>query len=121
MNSPAENMPEAPRDLRRICPFFGLMDDPETSLAFPAHINYCRAALRPAAPKLAYQADHCLALSYLGCPVYKAADKGPLPAEIRLKGNGNGAHLPAATGWPLKVLGGALLAALIFFIGWFGV
>ncbi len=121
MNSPTEKLPEAPKDLRRICPFLGLMDDPETSLAFPAEINYCHAAEPPGVPRFDHQSTHCLALAYLGCPVYSAKEKGPLPAEIRLKIKGNGPQIRIQGPWFVRTIGAFIIATLIFFIGWFGV
>jgi len=119
MNSPNGNLPEAPKDLRRICPFLGLIDDPETSLAYPAEMNYCHCALPPGVPRFDYQSERCLSASFAACSVYIARDKGPLPPEIRLYPGGK--RIQIQTTWLLRVMGAILLAALIFFIGWFGV
>jgi LysM repeat protein len=121
MLSPAEQLPEAPKGMRRTCPFLGVLDDPETSLAFPSEMNYCHNATPPAAPKFDYQSTHCLVFAHLSCPVYKSGEKTSLPAELSLNGHGSEARISLRGNWPLKALGGVLLAALIFFIGWFGV
>ncbi len=119
MNSIHESLPETPKDLRRICPFLGLADDPETSLAYPAEQNFCHCAVPPAVPRLDHQAERCLTASFTACPVYSAKAKSPLPAEIRLYPGRKRLHIQ--TPWLGRVAGALLIAVLIFFIGWFGV
>ena len=118
MNSPNDSTPEAPRDLRRICPLLGQIDDPETSLAFPSEFNYCHGAVPLSVPSLDYQMSHCLAAAFTQCPLYANKEKGPLPAEIRLLGNK--ATISLANSPLLRILGAILIAAVVFLIGWFG-
>ena len=121
MNSPNENMPEVPKNLRRICPFLGVLEDPETSLGFPSEMNYCHAAEPPGVPRFDQQLDRCLSLTYLGCPVYSAQEKGPLPKDIRLGIKGGGVPIKIQSSWLVRTIGAFIIATLIFFIGWFGV
>jgi hypothetical protein len=120
MNSPNDSTPEPPRDLRRICPFLGQLDDPETSLAFPSEFNYCHCAVPPSVPALDYQISCCLTASFTQCPVYANKDKNPLPGEMKLHGTKAGGagllNLPL-----LRILGAIFIAVVVFLIGWFGV
>ncbi len=119
MDTPNSNLPEPPKDLRRICPFLGQIDDPETSLAFPSDQNYCHCATPPGVPRPDYQMSHCLTASFSACPVYAGKEKGPLPADIQLKANGGRGPIQI---FPLlRILGAILIAVLVFMIGWFGV
>ncbi len=119
MNTPNSNLPEPPKDLRRICPFLGQIDDPETSLAFPSDQNYCHCAVPPGVPRPDYQMSHCLTASFSACPVYAGKEKGPLPADMRLQTNGGRGPIQI---FPLlRILGAILIAVLVFMIGWFGV
>lgn len=120
MKSHDVGMPEIPKT-RRICPFLGVMEDPDTSLAFPSELNFCHAAEPPAVPRFDHQADRCLALAYLSCPVYTSNPKGPLPAEFRLGTKTGGMQIKLRPSWLVRSVGAFVLASLIFFIGWFGV
>ncbi|MCB8992030.1 MAG: SH3 domain-containing protein [Ardenticatenaceae bacterium] len=63
------------------CPYFALMDDPDTSLLFPSSMGHCHRA-QPSAPvHLNHQETHCLTARHKGCPVYLQA--GPLPTSLR--------------------------------------
>jgi hypothetical protein len=84
------DLSEPPRNLKRICPFLGLVDDSQTSLAYPSENNYCHLAIPVSAPNINHQRSRCLTGSFAACPVYTRKRKGPLPAGVRLKVNDKG-------------------------------
>ncbi len=53
-----------------ICPYLGLIDDPDTCLAFPTERNACQRTV-PAEPiSLEHQSSYCLTYKYTECPIY---------------------------------------------------
>lgn len=67
----------------RVCPHLGLMDDAETSLAFPSIWNNCHRARPIASPKIKHQGEFCLCANYRECPVYLSQQTLPLPVNVR--------------------------------------
>ncbi len=67
----------------RTCPSLGLMDDPETSLAFPSIWNNCYRSRPIAPPKLKYQEEFCLCENHRECPLFLSGQTAPLPGHIR--------------------------------------
>ncbi len=63
------------------CPYFALVDDPDTSLLFPSSLAYCHRAKPPAPIHLNHQETHCLTARHKSCPVY--LKPGPLPTSLR--------------------------------------
>jgi hypothetical protein len=66
-----------------VCPFLGLLDDPQTSLSFPAQWNACHRAKPPFSPNLDHQQAYCLTASHVTCPVFNKKSVEALPKEIR--------------------------------------
>jgi hypothetical protein len=66
------------------CPSLGLLDDAETSEAFPSIWNYCHHSRPIASPALKYQEGICLGGKYGECPVFLSQQAVPLPKHIRL-------------------------------------
>ncbi len=67
----------------RTCPSLGLMDDAETSLAFPSIWNCCYRGRPLAPPRLKYQEEFCLSEHHRECPLLLNEKAAPLPVHIR--------------------------------------
>ncbi|MBI5965731.1 MAG: LysM peptidoglycan-binding domain-containing protein [Chloroflexi bacterium] len=67
----------------RTCPSLGLLDDAETSLAFPSIWNCCYRSRPIAPPKLKYQEEFCLCENHRECPLFLSGQAAPLPGHIR--------------------------------------
>jgi len=65
------------------CPSLGLMDDPDTSLAFPSIWNNCYRSRPLAAPKLKHQEEFCLCQNYRQCPLFLSEKTAPLPEHLK--------------------------------------
>lgn len=59
-----------------ICPYLGLIDDPETCLAFPTERNSCQRTIPVELISLEHQATYCLTYKYTECPIYMG-EAGP--------------------------------------------
>lgn len=73
------NLPHA----NRTCPSLGLIDDPDTSLAFPSVWNYCHRARPIVPPILKHQGEFCLSKHYQQCPVFLHQQTAPEAEHIR--------------------------------------
>ncbi|MBI5296404.1 MAG: hypothetical protein HY869_13085 [Chloroflexi bacterium] len=69
----------------RSCPYLGLVDDADTSLAFPSAWNYCHRGRPGATPSLRYQAEFCLGAGHSQCPVFQN-QQATLPRNTRVRG-----------------------------------
>ncbi len=57
-----------------ICPYLGTVQDPHTSLAYPAMANYChRNKLQPGEVSLSQQSSYCLSEKYDTCATFRDA------------------------------------------------
>ena len=54
----------------KLCPFLGLEDDRETSLAYPSMHNCCFHAKPVVAVNLIKQRQYCISINYNTCPIY---------------------------------------------------
>ncbi len=67
----------------KACPYLGLLQDPQTTLAFPSASNLCYHAKPLAAPSIEYQRSFCLnGRQHTLCPVFSRSELAPLPPEI---------------------------------------
>jgi len=67
-----------------ICPFLGILDDPETHHAFPSMRNCCQRA-RPIEPvSLEHQSSHCLCLDYVHCAMLSRSPGAALPVDLQV-------------------------------------
>ncbi len=91
------------------CPYFALIDDPETTLLFPSSLGHCYRDTPPTPISLNHQEIHCLTARHKSCPVYLQA--GPLPASLRGQevDTGNGRKRGAIV---LALIAVGLMAAL---------
>src|SRR5512145_382596 len=64
------------------CPYFGLEDDADTSLAFPSVWNTCHRGRRVVLPSLDHQADHCLGENHRNCVAF-SKEQVTLPQHLR--------------------------------------
>lgn len=78
MNRHAEN-----ENGDRVCPFMGLVDDPETAHYFPSPENHCHRARPATSVNLKYQRSCCLSRIYYECNVFQKDLGLPLPSELR--------------------------------------
>jgi len=67
----------------KICPYLGLIDDPNTSTAFPYEGNSCYRSKRPVPVSMEHQRTHCLADSHIDCPGYLNGWVNGFPKELR--------------------------------------
>jgi hypothetical protein len=68
------------------CPYLGLEDDAETSLAFPSVWNICHRSRRLVSPSLKHQAEHCLGENHRNCTVFPDG-QATLPHHLRAAHN----------------------------------
>jgi LysM repeat protein len=66
-----------------VCPYLGLLHDPQTYSASPDIPNYCHKAHPPAQVALEYQRAACCTPRFKQCPVYIAEVQAELPHEAR--------------------------------------
>lgn len=66
------------------CPYLGLLDDADTSLAFPSVWSGCHRSHPTASPNLKHQAEYCLGENHCQCPVFlNQQEDAPLPVHLR--------------------------------------
>ncbi|MBN2117189.1 MAG: hypothetical protein JW730_11490 [Anaerolineales bacterium] len=66
------------------CPYLGLEDDADTSLAFPSVWNTCHRSRRVVSPSLQHQAEYCLSENHRNCVAFPAGQATlPLPHRLR--------------------------------------
>lgn len=65
------------------CPYFALLNDPDTSLLFPSSMGYCHHAHPPAPVKIAHQEAYCLTSQHATCPVFAHQERRALPTQIQ--------------------------------------
>ena len=53
-----------------ICPYLGLIDDPDTCLAFPTERNSCQRTVPVESISLEHQSAYCLTYKYTECSIY---------------------------------------------------
>jgi hypothetical protein len=70
-------------DPEQVCPFLGLPEDSQTSLAYPSSWNVCHHTRPPATPNLDFQQSFCFCEDYITCPIYSRVGREPLPVAIR--------------------------------------
>src|SRR5512139_2013484 len=75
------------------CPYLGLDDDADTSLAFPSGWNTCHRGRRVVSPSLEYQAEHCLGENHRKCGVF-LAEQATLPLQYHLRTPRGGTSKP---------------------------
>lgn len=68
------------------CPYLGLEDDADTSLAFPSAWNTCHRSRRIVSPNLEHQAEYCLRENHRNCVAFSAG-QATLPQHLRASYN----------------------------------
>lgn len=97
----------------RICPYLGLADDAQTSLAFPSAWNTCHRHQPGVVPSLHHQTEFCLVEQHAQCPVY-LNQQATLPRHQR-----SVTQTPKARSSPLlALLGGLILLMALGGLGW---
>jgi len=97
-----------------ICPHLGLIDDAQTSLAFPSGWNNCYHCKPVTSVDLGHQRDYCLTPQHKLCIVYAQAADRSLPRQLR-----NPQPVPYRPGNSLrKTLLVLILLAGLSLIGW---
>ena len=74
------------------CPYLGLEDDADTSLAFPSIWNTCHRGRRIVSPSLQYQGEYCLGENHRNCVVF-TAEQATLPLPHRLRASHGHANM----------------------------
>jgi hypothetical protein len=82
--SPAPQRVKPQENIELSCPHIGLLNDPQTSLAYPSEWNLCHRASPPIDPNYEHQRVYCLAVSYNSCPFFHKEPNTPLPDYIRM-------------------------------------
>ena len=88
-----------------VCPYLGLLDDPDAHLNYPSFENRCYATIARESIPLSEQAVFCLGGQFKSCPRYMALhgppqpepntlEAGPLPPPASADGGGAGAAQP---------------------------
>lgn len=94
-----------PSPTNNICPSLGLLEDADSSHAFPSNLNYCHHN-QPACPvQIIHQEEFCLSGKYQKCPVFLRQQKKPSRYARRVRANKAG-----------KVSRRNIIAALIILI-----
>lgn len=98
------------------CPYLGLDDDADTSLAFPSGWNTCHRGRRAVSPSLEYQSEYCLGENHRKCAVF-LAERATLPLQHHLRANHNRTGKSGRGYWGLAFLLIGILA--LVGLGWF--
>ncbi|HET9913023.1 MAG TPA: LysM peptidoglycan-binding domain-containing protein [Anaerolineales bacterium] len=98
------------------CPYLGLDDDADTSLAFPSGWNTCHRGRRAVSPSLEYQSEYCLGENHQKCAVF-LSERGTLPLQHHLRANHNRTGKSGRGYWGLAFLLIGILA--LVGLGWF--
>ncbi|MEZ4643498.1 MAG: SH3 domain-containing protein [Chloroflexota bacterium] len=98
------------------CPYFALLNDPDTSLLFPSSMGHCHRAHPPAPVQLDHQENYCLTAQHTTCPIFLRQGKGALPAAIQ----GEAVAKPPRRWTGLKFLGGIIILGLLAWLGVWG-
>jgi hypothetical protein len=97
---------------KRVCPFLGLQDDPDSSVAFPSNLNYCHRSQPPGSARFNHQEEFCLTTAHSACPAFLRKAKIPLPQHIRAH------HSRAKKNSAKKILSGLILLTVCVALGW---
>src|SRR5512146_2728153 len=65
------------------CPHLGSRRDRAVYYSFPSNGNRCYRGGPEDVPSDAQQSAYCLSKAFAECPVYRAEDGAPFPAELR--------------------------------------
>ena len=65
-----------------ICPYLGLLDDPDTCLAFPTERNSCQRTVPVESITLEHQATFCLTYKYTECQIYKGETRSAINMDV---------------------------------------
>src|SRR3990172_7711867 len=99
----------------RTCPSLGLMDDSDTSLAFPSVWNCCHRARPIVPPILKHQREFCLSENYQQCPVFLLQQTAPISEHRRAPLR----HVKKFRGFSRRNTAIALVSlGVIFLLGW---
>ncbi len=100
----------------RICPYIGLAEDPETSLAFPSELNCCHWATPIEPISLDHQRSFCLSTRFSRCGMLETREHRALLPTIKLGGPRQG--IPIRWVFGLLVLIGLFAIGYLFFQMW---
>ncbi len=100
-----------------ICPHLGILDDPDTSHAFPSSGNYCFHAKPPAVPNSEQQETVCLTAAHTSCPVYQTTKIASFPNKLM-----NNGKSPGQTKGFNRIYVSVAIAVLVTILaGWFAI
>ena len=74
--------PHAGENRDEPCPFLGLRQDQETSLAYPSSWNVCHHTKPIGTPRLEFQQSYCFTKEHATCPIFTRSKRGPIPPAI---------------------------------------
>jgi hypothetical protein len=97
-----------------ICPYLGLIDDPDTCLAFPTERNSCQRTVPAEIISLEHQGSYCLTYKYTQCPIYMGESGSAINADRARARRSKFLRRGCITIWLTVVLVG--IAALIPFL-----
>jgi hypothetical protein len=66
-----------------LCPFLGMLTDPQTAMSYPSSWNVCHHARPGASPRPQVQRLLCFSGQHSDCPVFTCAELAALPAGMR--------------------------------------
>ncbi len=98
-----------------VCPYLGLLDDPDAHLNYPSFENRCYATIARESIPLSEQAVFCLGGQFKSCPRYVALhgppqpepntlEAGPLPPPAPAAGGGGAAQPPVPVYVPYPIM-----------------
>jgi hypothetical protein len=96
----------------KICPYLGLIDDPNTSTSFPYEGNACYRAKKPTQIALSHQRGYCLSDEHTHCPGYVNGWADGFPRS--LQGQKSIIHTVLRSKWAWAALAVIVLVALYF-------
>ena len=120
-----------------VCPYLGLLDDPDAHLSYPSFENRCYATIARESIPLSEQAVFCLGGQYKHCPRYMAlhgapqpepntVETGPLPPPASTSARQSNVPVPVYVPYPMQpvpqqgrdwslalLIGGMLLTILL--------
>jgi len=99
-----------------VCPFLGLLDDPDAHMAFTSPLNACHGSKSsPTRVRVDHQNSHCLVANYPNCEVFLAGKEKSFPRALRNRIRAHQDYRPRQSGGGRRLI--FLVLALIILGG----
>ncbi len=112
MKGPHNPLSQLNKYTDEICPYLGLVSDPETRFSNPNWENYCHRVEPAQSVSYAHQEEMCFTPKYSRCSVYQAEGKKSFPSEFKGEGLPLGGRGRFSWWW----IGGLIIVAAVIFV-----